>query len=199
MPPSRGDKTRHRWLTQNRTGVRPDEICMAHPMAVVAMTFPNTRLNECLHSVKKKRIDQSLRFGVRSERGEEGVRKKRKILFLTVTKINLCGIAGGASGRRAGDRMVCVCVCFKFSYILQLKMFVSFILNVNNKQLFIRRPVMYSLQGLYCICSGKKDKDETNNAAFLFFLSFFQLVWLQDDASWVFNKTGGVEATFIFC
>lgn len=51
---------------------------MAHPMAVVAMTFPNTRPNECLHSVKKKiKIDQSLRFGVRSEGGRE----KKKILF----------------------------------------------------------------------------------------------------------------------
>ena len=53
-------------LTQNRTGVRRDEICMAHPMAGVAMTFPNTWLNECLHSVKK--IDQWVRFGERSEK-----------------------------------------------------------------------------------------------------------------------------------
>lgn len=32
--PSPGDKTRQRRLTQNRTGVRADEICMAHPMNV---------------------------------------------------------------------------------------------------------------------------------------------------------------------
>lgn len=53
MASSLRDKTRHRWLTQNRTGVRRDEICMAHPIAGVAMTFPNTLLNECLRSVKK--------------------------------------------------------------------------------------------------------------------------------------------------
>lgn len=62
------DKTWHRRLTQNRTGVRRDEICMAHPMARVAMTFPNTWLNECLHSVKK--IDQWVRF--REGSGEKG-------------------------------------------------------------------------------------------------------------------------------
>lgn len=78
MLSSPGDKTWHRRLTQNRTGVRRDEICMAHPMAGVAMTFPNTRLNECLHSVKK--IDQWVRFGDRS---------KKKIVFFSVTEINL--------------------------------------------------------------------------------------------------------------
>lgn len=59
---------------------------------------------------------------------------------------------------------VCVCVSNIHMYRKSTEN-VSFILNVNNKQLFIRRPVMYSLQGLYCICSGKKDKDEMNNAA----------------------------------
>lgn len=83
---------------------------MAHPMAGVAMTFPNTWLNECLHSVKK--IDQWVRFRERSE-------KKR--VFFTVTEINLSREKSGRSVRRrefweketAGDiryrDRVCVC------------------------------------------------------------------------------------------
>lgn len=61
------DKILYCQLTENRTGVRLDEICMAHPVARAAMTFPNTWLNECLHSVKK--IDQWVRSEGRSGGG----------------------------------------------------------------------------------------------------------------------------------
>lgn len=55
---------------------------MAHPMAGAAMTFPNTWLNECLHSVKKKKLISGCGL-------ERSVKRKKKRVIFTVTEINL--------------------------------------------------------------------------------------------------------------
>lgn len=86
MLPCPVGETGHRWLTQNRTGVRGDEICSAHPMARVVMTFPNTLLNECLHSGKN--IDQRAHF------------RKRHRNQNSATKIYLFRKAAGESESR---------------------------------------------------------------------------------------------------
>lgn len=99
MASSLRGKTRHRWLTQNRTGVRRDEICMAHPIAGVAMTFQNTLLNECLRSVKK--IYQWVRFW-------EGSREKKSVFHCDRNQ-SVQREKQEVFGRR-GDWILCVCV-----------------------------------------------------------------------------------------
>lgn len=81
MPSSHGDETKPRRLTQNRTGVRQNEICMAHPTAMVALTFPKHAaqwmFTQCEKEEKKKSISCC-----DLERGVRG----KNVSFLTIDK-----------------------------------------------------------------------------------------------------------------
>lgn len=112
MPSSPRDETWHRRLTQNRTGVRRDEICMAHPMAGVAMTFPNTWLNECLHSVKK--IDQWVRFREREVKKKSVFHRDRNQSVQREKREER--VRGG--WETAGDIRYRVCMCVDCSNVI---------------------------------------------------------------------------------
>lgn len=82
MPSSRGDETKPQWLTQNRTGVGQNEICMAHPTAMVALTFPKHAAQWMFTQCEKERKKKSIRYCDL----ERGVKGKKNVSFLTIDK-----------------------------------------------------------------------------------------------------------------